>query len=119
MSGKGRGCQAYLEHPCIDYPDVVVVICRIFLELLHAGFKVDLFPLVLEHLPIDGALLVFLRAAVSARAHRRIQKNFHRKRDLIYSVAKRQRSDWRWEEGTESRGRPERSRACCDQQAAH
>lgn len=56
----------YLEHPCVNYANVVVVICGVFLEFLHAAFQVDLFPLVLEHLPVDGAFLVFLRATKSA-----------------------------------------------------
>jgi hypothetical protein len=56
----------YLQHPCVNYPDMVVVICRVLLEFLYAALKIDLFPLVLEHLPIDGAFLIFLHTPESA-----------------------------------------------------
>lgn len=61
-----RRIRTYLEHPCVDYPDMVVVISRVFFEFLHAALQVDLFPLVLEHLSVDGAFLIFLHMPKSA-----------------------------------------------------
>ncbi len=56
----------YLKQPSIDDSDVVVVFCRALLELLKARLKIDLFALVLKHLTVDCALLVFLEPEQSA-----------------------------------------------------